>query len=41
MRRSPLKGRFAVCVKNEGYPASLASWMIYQVVYAETEIRQG
>jgi len=32
MRRSPVKVRFAVCVKNEGYPASLDPWKIYQVV---------
>ena len=32
MRRSTGRGRFTVCVKNEGYPASLERWKIYQVV---------
>ncbi|MGH7569484.1 MAG: hypothetical protein ACREL9_11070 [Gemmatimonadales bacterium] len=32
MRRSTVRGRFAVCVKNEGYPASLERWKIYQVI---------
>lgn len=32
MRRKTVRGRFAVCVKNEGYPASLEPWKIYQLV---------
>jgi len=29
---SRAKKRFAVCIENEGYPASLERWKIYQVV---------
>jgi hypothetical protein len=29
---SKARKRFAVCVENEGYPASLERWKIYQVI---------
>ncbi|MEW6685454.1 MAG: hypothetical protein AB1393_04530 [Candidatus Edwardsbacteria bacterium] len=32
MKRHNLKPQFAVCVKNEGYSASLELWKIYQVI---------
>jgi hypothetical protein len=32
MKEQDLKTRFVVCVKNEGYPASLELRKIYQVV---------
>jgi hypothetical protein len=30
--RTKVRERFAVCVENEGYPASLELWKIYRVV---------
>lgn len=32
IKRSRVKSRFAICVKNEGYPASLERWKIYQLI---------
>ena len=33
------KHRFAICIHNEGYPASLELWKIYRVVPDEKAMR--
>jgi hypothetical protein len=41
MKEQELKAQFVVCVKNEGYPASLELRKIYQVVTDRTAEAHG
>jgi len=40
MNQNSLETQFAVCIKNEGYPASLEIRKIYQVIPDSLEIRK-
>lgn len=35
------KSQFAICVKNEGYPASLQLWKVYRVLPDEKGARHN
>lgn len=36
-----IKPKFAICVKNEGYPASLQLWKVYRVLPDEKGARHN